>query len=131
MRIDRVLETCLYVEDVEEAAAWYEQMLDLEALTHDPPRHVFFALEGQMLLLFDPRETEAASEDDQAPPHGARGPQHVAFGVEALEPWRDRLEQAGVEILAEQDWGSGASFYFEDPAGNVLELVEKGTWPVW
>lgn len=131
MEPDRVLETCLYVHDVEEAADWYAEVLGLDRFAQDLPRHVFFALEGQMLLLFDPDETEHPSDGDNAPPHGARGPQHAAFGVESLEPWRDTLASAGVEVVAEQDWGSGRSLYFEDPSGNVLELVERGTWPVW
>lgn len=131
MTIARVLETCLYVDDVEGAANWYEDRLGLDRHAEALPRHVFFALEDQMLLLFDPRETEEADPGDKAPPHGATGPQHVAFAVEDLEAWCERLEEAGVEIVAERDWGGGHSFYFEDPAGNVLELVEKGVWPVW
>lgn len=127
----RVLETCLYVEDVQAAAAWYEEVLDLDRFAEELPRHVFFRLEDQMLLLFDPAETEASSPGDEAPPHGARGAQHVAFAVEELGPWRDRLEAEGIELLHEQDWGGGSSIYFEDPSGNVLELVEPGTWPVW
>lgn len=28
-------------------------------------------------------------------------------------------------------WGSGGkSIYFRDPAGNLLEIVTKGQWPV-
>lgn len=131
MSIPRVLETCLYVDDVEQAAAWYEDVLELERYTEQLPRHVFFALEDQMLLLFDPDETEDAEPDDKAPPHGARGPQHVAFAVEELDPWRARLDEAGVEITAESDWGGATSIYFEDPSGNVLELMQKGAWPVW
>lgn len=131
MTIARVLETCLYVDDVEDAADWYETRLGLDRYADALPRHAFFALEDQMLLLFDPEETQEAAPGDKAPPHGATGPQHVAFGVEDLDDWRSRLEEAGVEILATRNWGGGESFYFEDPAGNILELVEKGVWPVW
>lgn len=131
MEIDRVLETCLYVDDVEANADWYEDVLGLTRHAEDLPRHVFFALEGQMLLLFDADETQTKGPGDKAPPHGARGAQHVAFAVESLDPWRPKLAEAGVDIVAEQDWGGGDSLYFEDPSGNILELVERGTWPVW
>ncbi|PSG97949.1 glyoxalase/bleomycin resistance/extradiol dioxygenase family protein [Thermoplasmatales archaeon SW_10_69_26] len=131
MTIERVLETCLYVDDVEAAATWYEDVLGLERYASSPPRHVFFALADQMLLLFDADETDDAGPDDKAPPHGARGPQHVAFAVGSLDGWRSKLEEAGIEITAESDWGGGSSLYFEDPSGNVLELMEKGAWPVW
>ncbi len=127
----RVVETCLYVDDVEAAAAWYEDVLGLEAFAEDLPRHVFLRCGDSLLLLFDPGETEVVEPGDKAAPHGARGPQHVALGVEALPPWRERLAEAGVEIIEEASWGKGDSIYFRDPAGNVVELVTRGTWPVW
>ncbi len=129
--IQRVVETCLYVDDVEQAADWYETVLGLERLSQDLPRHAFFQLPDQMLLLFDPDESETTDPGDKAPGHGARGPQHVAFAVDDLDAWRERLAEHGVEILAERDWGGGDSIYFEDPSGNVLEIVERGVWPVW
>lgn len=130
--IDHVVETCLYVDDVETAADWYERVLGLEPFAVDPPRHVFLvAGDDDLVLLFDPNETETADEGDKAPPHGARGPQHVAFAVEDLPAWRDRLAEVGVEIMHEASWGEGDSVYLEDPSGNILELVSRGTWPVW
>lgn len=129
--IERVVETCLYVEDIETASAWYERVLGLEAFASDPPRHAFLEAGDSLLLLFDPDETRSEEPDDQAPAHGAKGAQHVAFGVEDLDPWREHLAQEGVEITREASWGEGRSLYFEDPAGNVLELVTRGTWPGW
>lgn len=126
----RVVETCLYVEDVEASAAWYERVVGLTRVAGSPPRDVFLAAGDTMFLLFDADVTEGESEGG-VPAHGARGPQHVAFGVESVGPWRERLEAEGVEVTHEEDWGSGESLYFEDPDGNVLEFVEKGTWPVW
>ncbi len=126
----RVLETCVYVEDVEAAADWYEEVLGLTRMAGSPPRDVFLAAGDTMFMLFDASLTEKPQENS-VPAHGARGRQHVAFGVEELEAWRDRLEEQGVAVTHEESWGSGDSIYFEDPDGNVLELVEKGTWPVW
>lgn len=131
MQPARIIETCLYVDDVEATATWYEDVLGLEAFARDLPRHVFLRCGDTLLLLFDPDETEVVEPGDKAAPHGARGAQHVALGVEELAPWRQRLADAGVEIIEETSWGKGDSIYFHDPAGNVVELVTRGTWPVW
>lgn len=126
----RVVETCVYVEDVEASAAWYEDVLGLDHVAGSPPRDAFLAADGTMVLLFNPDHTEDATENE-VPPHGARGPQHLAFGVDDLAPWREHLADRGVEVTHEESWGAGDSIYFDDPDGNVLELVERGTWPVW
>ena len=46
------------------------------------------------------------------------------------ERWKQRLTENGVEIVQEIEWPSRPrSFYFEDPAGNVLEVAEGDMWP--
>jgi catechol 2,3-dioxygenase-like lactoylglutathione lyase family enzyme len=46
------------------------------------------------------------------------------------EAWKERLGAHGVEITQEIEWPSGPrSFYFDDPAGNVLEIAEADMWP--
>jgi len=129
MQIERVVETCLYVDDVEASADWYERVLDLDVVTVDPPRHAFLQAGESMVLLFDPDETEG--EDQDVPPHGARGPQHVAFAVEDVPAWREQVTGAGVDVVHDRDWGEGTSFYIEDPEGHVVELVSRDVWPVW
>ena len=33
-------------------------------------------------------------------------------------------------IVHDSDWGGGGrSFYFEDPAGNLLEIADRDFWP--
>ncbi|MDX1611002.1 MAG: VOC family protein [Candidatus Thermoplasmatota archaeon] len=131
MSIQRVVETCLYVEDVERAARWYEDILGLSRVTQDPPRHVFLQAGDSMLLLFDAEHTKVRKPGDKSAVHGAQGVQHVALGVEDLAPWRERLAGHGVTIVEEATWGEGRSIYFHDPSGNLVELVTPGTWPVW
>jgi catechol 2,3-dioxygenase-like lactoylglutathione lyase family enzyme len=49
---------------------------------------------------------------------------------EAYESWRARLRDEDVEITHEQEWNGGRrSFYFRDPAGNLLEVAESDIWP--
>jgi catechol 2,3-dioxygenase-like lactoylglutathione lyase family enzyme len=66
-----------------------------------------------------PVEDEEDARPDAVP--GAR----VAERAEA-----EHLASAEVEITNEATWDSGArSFYFDDPAGNVLEIAETDMWP--
>ena len=123
-----VLETVLYVDDLEAAARFYGGVLGLEEASRKPGLFVFFRLERQMLLLFEP---EAAQGSAAVPPHGASGAGHVAFAVADadLERWIAHLVLHGVEIEAELDWPNGGrSFYFRDPAGNSLELAAPRIW---
>jgi catechol 2,3-dioxygenase-like lactoylglutathione lyase family enzyme len=128
MRIERVVETCLYVRDVQRSARWYEDVLGLKRFAGTPPRDAFLAAGDSALLLFNAEETLKPAD---VPAHGARGPQHVAFGVDDIEAWRARLKEKGVKVSADASWGKGRSLYFTDPDGHVVELVTRGTWPMW
>jgi catechol 2,3-dioxygenase-like lactoylglutathione lyase family enzyme len=124
-----ILETCLYVNDLDAAQAFYREVLGLRELSRQEGRHVFFRCGDAMLLLFNPAATAQLLEE--IPPHGAQGPGHVAFGVRQseLDAWRSRLSGQGVRIESEVLWPSGVrSLYFRDPAGNSLELTSPRLW---
>lgn len=126
--IDRVLETILYVDDLDTAARFYGGVLGLELDSRKDGLFVFFKCGDGMLLLFEP---QAASTGRNVPAHGARGPGHACFAVaEAdLDGWKARLANAGVAIEHELAWPRGGrSFYFRDPAGNSLELATPKIW---
>jgi catechol 2,3-dioxygenase-like lactoylglutathione lyase family enzyme len=130
MQLNHILETTLYVTDLETAREFYSTVLGLEMHSEAPHRHVFFRCGAGMLLIFDPRKTD---QEDAAgvPAHGARGAGHVAWSVasDELGPWRERLRAAGVTVEKEVAWPQGAhSIYFRDPAGNSLELVTPELW---
>lgn len=129
----RVLESALYAENLEETAAFYTDVLGLERIVEVPGRHVFFRVEGGVLLLFNPHATVQPPRDPRmpVPPHGATGPGHLCFAGTAQEiaDWAARLGAAGVEIEARFDWPQGGqSIYFRDPAGNSLEIAEPRIW---
>jgi len=128
MRLSAVLETVLYVDDLDAAADFYGDVLGLDEVSRRPGLFVFFRLDAQMLLLF---VAEAAAQSSKVPPHGAVGPGHVCFAVadDELEPWARRLEASGISIEQWQDWPKGGrSIYFRDPAGNSLELASPRIW---
>jgi catechol 2,3-dioxygenase-like lactoylglutathione lyase family enzyme len=42
----------------------------------------------------------------------------------------EHLRRHDVEITHEHAWDSGRrSFYFQDPAGNLLEIADGELWP--
>ncbi len=129
MKLTKIVETCLYVSDLDTACAFYEDLLGISPLSRVEDRHVFFRLESAMLLLFNPVATRLP--DGELPPHGAQGPGHVAFQVpaRALPAWRQRLAELGIPIESDWTWPSGAqSLYFRDPDDNSIEITVGATW---
>ena len=128
-RIRGVLETSVYVDDLEVAAEFYSDVLGLEMLSRAAGRHVFFRCGNGVLLLFDPVETLLPGGD--VPPHGAQGPGHVAFSIEPgdLAVWEGKLRERGVELERVVQWPrGGTSLYLRDPSGNSLELTTPDIW---
>ena len=130
MKATKVLETCLCVDDLEAAEAFYTDVLGLEFYAKVPGRHCFFRCGDSMFLLFNAEATDK-TDDEGFPGHGTTGAGHAAFSMtpDEVDTWRDRLISKGVEIETEWEWpGGGYSLYFRDPAGNCLELVTPETW---
>lgn len=126
-----VLETCLYAENLEESASFYEQVIGLEPFSTVYARHVFFRSGRGVFLLFKSSATSA--EGGEVPPHGASGAGHVAFAVpaERLPEWREHLNRLGTAIEREVQWPSGGrSLYLRDPAGNSVEITTPGIWSI-
>jgi catechol 2,3-dioxygenase-like lactoylglutathione lyase family enzyme len=129
MSVTDVLETSLYVDDLEAAERFYCEVLGLHFVARDKDRHVFLRGGRSMFLLF--RSEATLSDESELPRHGATGPIHVAFSVAAaeLESWKSHLLAAGVPIEQDQHWPNGArSLYFRDPSGNSLELASRRLW---
>jgi catechol 2,3-dioxygenase-like lactoylglutathione lyase family enzyme len=129
----RVLETCLYAENLDETARFYREVVGLELVMEEGDRHRFFRAAGGMVFLFNPLETPIPPPEGAlpVPPHGAHGPGHVCFAADGpgIAGWRARLEAAGLEIESRVDWPNGAvSIYCRDPAGNSVEFAEAKLW---
>lgn len=130
MQARKVLETCLYVDDLSEAEAFYTQVLGLKCFARVQGRHAFFRLEDAVFLLFNPVSTRI-STNPGIPTHGAMGEGHAAFAmpVEDIDRWRSHLSQHEIEIESDYTWpGGGISLYFRDPSGNSIELTTPKTW---
>jgi catechol 2,3-dioxygenase-like lactoylglutathione lyase family enzyme len=128
-----VLETSLYVNDLDRAVAFYEGVLGLRRIEDG----YFAGGRGaalqvgdgpSVLLLFRADITKAGRE---LPAHGTIGAGHVAFRVEPeeLPRWRKQLREHGVPIEREFAFGDHPpSIYFRDPDGNSLELAVADIW---
>jgi catechol 2,3-dioxygenase-like lactoylglutathione lyase family enzyme len=132
----RVIETCLYVDDLGRAAGFYEQVLGLKALTHDA-RFRAYDVGGQSVLLLFRRGATLQTvhmPGGTIPPHDGHGPLHLAFAIaaEALREWEDRLRDHRVAIEGRTDWSRGGhSTYFRDPDGHLVELATPGLWAIY
>ena len=136
LRVRRILETALYVQDPEATARFYEQVLGLEVMIRTERLVAVHAGEGTVLLLFQQGATAegGASPGGRIPPHHGEGPAHLAFAITSadLGAWRERLAGAAVEIESEVTWDrGGTSLYFRDPDGYSVELATEGVWPVY
>ncbi|MEM8652369.1 MAG: VOC family protein [Pseudomonadota bacterium] len=127
-----ILETALYVDDLEAAERFYSEILGFEVILRDKDRHVFFKLNGSVLLIFNPEVTKVpASAGIDVPVHGTTGQGHVCFTAtdEELDMWKKKLEAKGIEIEREIEWFDGVrSIYFRDPSGNSLEFAQPKLW---
>lgn len=129
MQLAGILETVVYctTENEEETRRFYRDVLGLQPVREDSVAH---RIGSGVLLLFNADES---SVQDSPPAHGARDARvHTCLLAvpEEYDRWKEKLRNEGVEILQEIDWRQGPrSFYFEDPAGNVLEIAEGDMWP--
>ncbi len=131
MQVEQILETCLYVDNLEAAEQFYSQVLGLTVFSRVKGRHVFFRCGPGVFLLFNPARTSRPEGEIPVPTHGAHGPGHVSFAMRPVDisAWREHLRQHNIPIETEINWPSGGfSIYFRDPAGNSVELATPQTW---
>jgi catechol 2,3-dioxygenase-like lactoylglutathione lyase family enzyme len=131
-----ILETAIYVDDLERARRFYEDVLGLKAMFADNRLIAYDAGRQNVLLIFrrggslEPVTLPGGS----IPPHDGNGPLHFAFAIAAdeLPAWEQRLGEHGVEIEARTQWPRGGkSIYFRDPDGHAVELATPGLWPIY
>jgi catechol 2,3-dioxygenase-like lactoylglutathione lyase family enzyme len=132
-KLSRVLETALYVADLDKAAAFYADVMGLPCIHADHRMRAFDVGGNGVLLLFpqggslQPIETPGGS----IPPHDGSGPMHVAFSIskDELESWQDYLQSVGVALEGRTQWPrGGVSVYFRDPDNHLLEIATPGLW---
>ena len=135
-QIKGVLETALYVDDLEESVRFYEGIMNLKAMSREDRVVALDAGRGTVLLLFRRGATAGGVSvpGGRIPPHDGQGPAHFACAVASrdLDAWRGHLAENSVEIESEVTWDrGGVSLYFRDPDGHSVELATPGVWEVY
>jgi catechol 2,3-dioxygenase-like lactoylglutathione lyase family enzyme len=129
--IDGLLETSLYVDDMERSARFYHDVLGFEVVV-SVDRLIAMQVAGraQLLLLFK----KGASASLPKTPHDGSGQLHLAFAIPPAElaAWESRLSEKGIAVIDRVTWErGGVSLYFRDPDGHLVELATPGVWTVY
>ena len=136
MNVTGVLETGIYVDDVERSAEFYRRIFGFEQMVGDQ-RFCALSVAGRdVFLIFKKGGTLEPMQlpGGVLPPHDGSGQQHFAFSVPAadLPAWETRLKENGVEIESRVSWPRGGkSIYFRDPDGHLAELITPGCWAIY
>lgn len=135
-KLGGVIETALYVDDLERAHAFYRDVLELDVLTSDSRFSAFDVGGRNVLLLFKRGATLETVHlpGGTIPPHDGAGPIHVAFSItsDELAVWEKRLGSHSVAVEGRTAWPRGGhSIYFRDPDSHLLELVTPGVWAIY
>lgn len=133
LRPRSILETALYVDDLDRAAEFYESLLRLMPVHQDDRMKVLRVSGRNFLLLFRSGTADLPIEvpGGTIPPHDGSGALHVAFAIGPGEvpAWSRRLAAHGTPVEGSVTWPSGAqSLYFRDPDGHLVELATANLW---
>ncbi len=132
--VRRVLETSLYVEDLDRSIAFYDKVFGFPVFLKDA-RMCSLGVPGrQVLLLFrlGGSAQPSATPFGTIPAHDGRGIQHVCFSIAGndLSRWQTHLEACGIPIESRVEWPNGSiSIYFRDPDQHSIEVATAGLWP--
>jgi catechol 2,3-dioxygenase-like lactoylglutathione lyase family enzyme len=130
-----VLETSIYVDDLDRAIEFYGRVLGVSHMTLGDRGASFDFGPGSVLLIWRRGASARDNEDypgGMIPGHDGSGPLHLAFKIptDTYDAWKERLEHLGIAVRSEVRWARGGrSLYFDDPEGHVLELATPGVWP--
>ena len=117
----RLYRVIVPVSDIDAAQSFYERVLEMPGKRVSPERH-YFDCEGTILACFNPTKFH---EKLAATPN----PEHIYLAVDDLPAALERCRHAGAVLQEEiqtHPWGE-TSFYIEDPFGNQVCFVDRGT----
>ena len=105
------------------AGAFYQDLLGLEPLerpadTDSGRPGAWYQCGVQQLHLTTEKDASVVNTTSR---------RHPAFRVADLEALRERLQKAGLEIIAGNRFPGQERFFVRDPWGNRLEFVERSS----
>ncbi len=126
-RLNRIIETALYVDDLERARDFYETKLGLAPLLKTATLFAYDVGGQSVLLLFQRGASLQTQRSDNGsiPPHDGSGPLHIAFAVDEAElaAWEEKLEQLGIAVEGRMQWGAAAR--------ASISAIRTGTCSSW
>jgi catechol 2,3-dioxygenase-like lactoylglutathione lyase family enzyme len=135
-KVHGILETALYVEDVQRSAAFYGRVFGFARLL-ESDRLIALDVAGRsVLLLFKAGATAQPfpTPGGIIPGHSGSGTSHFAFAiaVDDVEAWKQHLADCGVPLESQVQWPAGAvSLYFRDTDEHLAELITRGFWKTY
>lgn len=139
-----VLETALYVDDLERSKQFYQRLFAFDDIGSDPfdklrasHRLCALSVEGKQVLLLIKRGSSVEphqSKGGLVPGSDSSGTSHLTFSIPAaeLEAWENWLAENAVPVESKVRWeAGGTSLYFRDPDGPLLELATPGLWSIY
>jgi catechol 2,3-dioxygenase-like lactoylglutathione lyase family enzyme len=131
-----VLETSLYVSDLEHSRSFYSSLFGFPVLVQDDRFCALDICGRQILLLFqkDVVSQPVMTQGGTIPPHDGQGRIHVAFAIgrDELDPWERKLQRDQIPVESRVTWRRGGkSIYFRDPDGHLIELASPGVWAIY
>lgn len=132
-----LLETALYVAELERASAFYQRLLGARVLLEEGDRMRALDVAGrQVLLLFRVGASDGLNPvpGGVVPPHDAQGRIHLCFAIpaDALDAWERHLAALGVAVESRVHAERGATcLYVRDPDGHLVELATPGLWEIY
>lgn len=132
-----VIETALYVDDLDRASSFYEDLFGLSRIIEGDARIRAYSVGGRSVLLLFKRG--ASNCTTQLPfgtmgTHDGKGPLHIAFAIPAAElaDWEARLAEKKIAIESTVHWPrGGTSLYLRDPDNHLVELATPGLWSIY
>jgi catechol 2,3-dioxygenase-like lactoylglutathione lyase family enzyme len=131
-----VLETSLYVDDLDRASHFYEETFGLTCIQSDERLRAYSVGDRSVLLLFKRGASNRVTQlpEGKLGPHDGSGPLHLAFSISAedLPTWEKLLVARGIAIETRIRWPrGGTSIYFRDPDNHSVELATPGVWSIY
>jgi catechol 2,3-dioxygenase-like lactoylglutathione lyase family enzyme len=129
-RSDGILETALYVEDLDRAARFYRTIFGFETFDSSERLHALAVGPRQVLLLFK----KGASATRMPGDHNGDGRLHLAFAIpfSELGAWEEWLGRHGIPVEEKRAWERGGySLYFRDPDEHLIEVATPGVWSIY
>jgi len=121
---DDIVNVRYMVSDVEQAIAFYTDLLGFEVLSSAAPAFADVQRDNLRLLLSGPASSAGRAMPDGETP-GPGGWNRIHFIVDDLEAEVDRLRTKGATFRNDIRRGPGGKqILLLDPSGNVVELFE-------